>query len=356
MPRYKVILLNSQNATLTPVADITRIAKGLKWSAQRRSYEEISFTINAPDLVSFCKKAGLDGSQIFEAKKYDIHLYRDGIPLPFGARIIRAPLDLNKDNSTLQVDARGYLDLLNDKKITKSYSGVDACAISRDIISTKQVKQYGNMGITFGNTFTLGVSTDRTYVRKNAMEAIQQLSDDASGGFDMWFDHNRKYYTAADMGSFKGDRTYKYPGNVNSYLNPNDGSNLANEIEIIGSGIGNEAKTSIALDDTSAIEYGLHEKTFVYSSLETQSVIDARAQTEKENRKLLYNLPRITIPSKYFNPNETWIGDRIPIQVKHPLVNRIDVQRIERIECSVDDNHQETFTLILDRQGVEESA
>lgn len=354
MASYKVILYNSQNATLTPVADITKLAKNLRWSAERWNYEEISFTIKIDDFVDFCENAGLDGSVILKAKTCDIRLIRDGLDL-IGGRVIRAPFNLDVDNGTIDVDARGYLDLLNDRQITKDYEDDDACDIARDIISTLQAVDHGDMGITNGNTYDIGVLTSRSYVRQNAMEKVQQLADDTSGGFDFWFDYDRKFYCAADMGSLKDDRTYKYPGNITAYTNPNDGSPLANSLTLIGSGIGEEALLSTVTDEDSAIEYGLHEKTLVYSSIENQDVLDSRSEAELERRKYIYNLPKITVNGQFFNPSEIWVGDRIPIQATHPLVNEESYQRIERIECIVDDNHDESFDLILDKQGVSEN-
>jgi hypothetical protein len=351
MASYDVELYNSQNATQTFVADITPLVQDLEYIVPLNNFEELTFSMDLWGWKAYCAKIGIDPYLSIQPLTAEIKLKRDGVYLPMAFEIKTAPKRYTADNATISIQARGTLSKLGDALITKNYlqsdgTYLDATAIVRDLIATRQAKPYGDFGITNGNTYLTGVLTERQYTRYSVMDAIRNLSDDASGGFDFYFDHDWSFYTMAQRGSLKNDITYRFgdqESNVLDYENPEDGSDVANSITIVGEGIGNPLLSDPAagLDVESALTYGLRERALIFSDIKNQTWLDDRAVVEKLDRKDLYDLPTIVVSGEVFNLNEKWTGDTIPLACTDTASPYMGNGRIKKLTVSVDDNHHE---------------
>jgi hypothetical protein len=347
MATYALELYNSQNATQTFVADITHIAGSFNYSVPMNNFEELSFTMQLEGWKSYCQRIGIDPYLSIQPYTAEIKVKRDGVYLPFVCEIKSAPKKFDTNSSTIEIQARGTLSKLGDALVTKQYVDIDATEITRDLITLRQAKTYGDFGITFGNTYLTGVPSSRTYERYTIMEAIRNLSDDASGGFDFYFDHDWKYYTMAQRGSLKNNVTFRFGGdasNVLSYSNPEDGTSIANDMIIVGEGIGNPI-TATATDVTSALTFGLREGSLVFSEIDNQDWLNNRALIEVADRKDMYDLPSLVISGEVFDLGTIWVGDTIPVVCTDVTSPYNGSGRIKQLNVAVDENHQEVITV-----------
>jgi hypothetical protein len=348
MATYSVELYNSQNATQTLVADITSQVKDLRYVVPLNNFEDLSFELDLWAWKSYCASIGIDPYISLKPYTAEIKLRRDGEYLPFVCEIKQAPKAYHAENATIRVLARGTLSKLGDARVSATYSAVDSAAISRDVIALRQAKLFGNFGITNGNTFTTGVPSDRTYVRYVVMDAIRNLSDDASGGFDFFFDHDWKYYTMDERGSLKDDTTYRFGGddsNVIDYENPEDGTVIQNSVTTVGEGIGDPIESAALIDPISAATYGLRETALIYSSIDNQAWLSNKAEAELRDRKDMYDLPKIVVSGESFDLNTKWVGDTIPLVCTDEASPYTGNGRIKQLSVSVDDNHHEAITV-----------
>lgn len=350
MAVYSIELYNSQNATQTLVADITTMCESVRYVVPLNNFEELSFSLNLEAWKEYCSLIGIDPYSSIRPLTAEIKLKRDGVYLPFTFEIKSAAKNYTARDSSIQIQARGTLSKLGDRIITKTYAATDATAIARDIIADSQAKLYGNFGITNGNLFYTGVLTDRTYERYNCMDAIRNLSDDASGGFDFYFDHDWKFYTMSKRGSTWTDIVYSFGGegsNSIEYQNPEDGTFITNALTIVGEGIGDPLLNTPAsgLDVTSALTYGLREKALIYSNISNQAWLDAKAASELVGRKDVYDLPTITLLGDVFDLNEKWVGDTIQLACIDEASPYTGNGRIKSLTVSLDNQHNEVIKL-----------
>jgi len=347
MADYEILLYNSQNATQTLLGDITSVCSGVKFSEQLNNFPEFSCSINIEDWRKFSKRIGIDPYISLKPLTSEIKIKRNGAFLPFEFEIKSSPKDFGAGN--ISIDARGTLSKLADRFISKTYSATDSAGIARDVIATTQSLAIGSFGITDGNSYMSGVLSDRTYERYSIIDAIRNLADDESGGFDFYFDHDWKFYTMSHRGSLKDDVTYRYGddgSNVLNYKNPETSSGLYNYVMVVGEGIGNPISAT-AIDSVSRAEYGLRMTALSYSNIDNMAWLNNKAQSELRNRKNLYDLPTITVDGSVFDINYKWVGDTIPLISVDEISPYVGNGRIRAISVSLDDNHYETIDLEL---------
>ena len=348
---FTIELYNSQNATQTFIADITRLCKSVSATIRLNNVSDLSFSIEIEAWKEFCNDSGIDNATTFKPLASEIKVKYNGVYLPHAFEVQTAPKSYGEDSKTFQINARDTAIKLGRRVTFQSFSAVDSAKISRDMIAYTQSKQYGDFGITFGNTYLTGVATDRkewTATGKVILDAIRELSDDVSGGFDFYFDHDWKYYTMAKRGSIK-DKPFVYGGDTSNVISmevPDDGTIIANSVYVVGNGIGTPVLSSPNTDATSAITYGLSEKTLSYSDA-TLARANEISQREVRDRKDGYYLPKITVSEDELDPTTTYVGDTIPFQCNDILSPFTGNGRIKELGISLDDDFYATFTLEL---------
>ncbi len=344
---WEILLYNSQNATQTLKADITPLCRNVTMDIPLNNFEDLSFEMDLYGWKEYCSQIGLNPYTTLKPYTAEIKIKLDGVFLPVAFEIKQSPKNFTA--GTISVKARGTLSKLGDRIATAIYTSTDSAAIARDLIADTQAQTYGDFGITNGNTYTTGVLTQRTYDRYNIMDAIRNLADDTSGGFDFYFDHDWKFYTMAERGSVRNDIVYKFGGedsNVISYENPEDGTIISNSVTIVGEGIGDPI-TSTEIDTTSATEYGLRQTALVYSNIDNQTWLDTKAESEVRDRKDIYDLPKLTVDGSVFDLSVKWVGDTIPVACTDTASPYTGNGRIKRMSITLDDNHWATIDLEL---------
>jgi hypothetical protein len=348
---FSIELYNSQNATQTFIADITRLCKNVSATIRLNNVSDLSFSIEIESWKEFCEDSGIDAATAFKPLASEIKVKYNDIYLPHAFEVQTAPKSYGLDSKVLTINARDTAIKLSRRVTFQSFSAVDSAKITRDMITYTQAKTYGNFGITFGNTYLTGVATDRkewTATSKVILDAIKELSDDVSGGFDFYFDHDWKYYTMATRGSIK-DKPFVYGGDTSNVISmevPDDGTIIANAVYVVGNGIGNPVISDPNTDTTSAITYRLSEKTLSYSDAALARA-NQISQREVRDRKDGYYLPKITVSQEELDPTTIYVGDTIPFQCNDLLSPFTGNGRIKELGISLDDNFYATFTLEL---------
>ena len=348
---FTIELYNSQNATQTFIADITRLCKSVSATIRLNNVSDLSFSIEIESWKEFCKDSGIDAATAFKPLASEIKLKYNGTYLPHAFEVQTVPKSYGVDSKTFQINARDTAIKLGRRVTFRSFSAVDSAKISRDMITYSQAKQYGDFGITFGNTYLTGVATDRkewTATGKVILDAIRELSDDVSGGFDFYFDHDWKYYSMAKRGSIK-DKQFVYGGDTSNVVSmevPDDGTIIANSVYVVGNGIGNPVISSPNTDTTSAITYRLSEKTLSYSDASAARA-EQISQREVRDRKDGYYLPKITVSEDELDPTQIYIGDTIPFECKDEFSPFVGNGRIKELTINLSDDFYATFTLEL---------
>lgn len=329
------------------LADISHIAKNRQFSMRRNYPESLSFTINLDKFEELLSEIGATMQSVLEPYSTDVKVKFNNTYL-FGTQVIDLAFALKTDRRDIRVTCSGYLDLLKDRYATVDYSSTDACAIARDLIATANADD--DTGITNGNTFTIGKTRDREYERQNIKEAIINLTDLVDGRFDFWFNEDREFFTAAQVGTDKTNYIFKYPQNILSIDVPRTAVQLYNRITGIGSGIGDEALTSTVDDTTSQALYGVRERIITYNSVSLQQTLDDNVAADLDLAKSMLEQPSIVTNTQFFPLDEFGIGDEIHVQIAgHPSLSHIDAAYlVEKIDVDIDDNDYGTVTLTVD--------
>lgn len=348
---YEVELWSRQGVL---VADISVLVKTMSFTKERNASESFEMTLDLDAFESLASSIGTMPMVMLNPYRTDIKVKRRGVYL-FGVHVVEVGSELSEDEATITVRAVGYLDLLNDRFLTKTYTNQYETDIIQDMITQTQAQTNGDLGITFGNMVQL-VQRDRTYDRQNIKEAIVNLTKLINGNFDVQIDHNKVFSTYEMIGSDRSlELEFIYPGNIRQLIVPRTGINLYNKIYGTGAGFGDDQVQSLQVDTDSQLEYGVHENIYTWNSVLDQATLDQNTQARLNITRHMLEIPQVKVSGRDFDLDTYDVGDRVTVRVKdHPFLNTIDgVYRIERISVSVDENQDEDITLFFDNDQLE---
>lgn len=344
--KYEIELW-SKNGQL--LADITRYVKNLKWSEQRNEAEDVSFSMNLDAFQDLATSIGTAPQTLLFPYQTDVKIKRNGV-YRLGAHVGEVTVTGDENTEVMEIRAFGYLNLLIDRYVTKTYTNEDGVDIAWDLINETQSQTNGDMGITQGAFQAVTTDRDRTYERQNVKEAIVNLTNLATNRFDFQFTPSRVFNTYTMLGSQRLNIQFTYPGLIKGYSVPRIGQALSNKIYGIGSGFGEEALTSTQGDNDSQLNYGVHERIITWNSVVEQDTLDQNTAGQLELRKEILEIPSMKVSGRDFDLNLYGVGDRVPVKINdRPYLSSVDgIYRIERIEVSVDENEAEDIDVYFD--------
>lgn len=348
---YEVELWSRQGVL---VADISVLVKSFSFTMQRNAAESFEMTLDLDAFEHLASSIGTMPMVMLNPYRTDIKVKRRGQYL-FGVHVIEIGTDLTEDEATMTLRAVGYLDLLNDRFITKTYTNTYETDIIQDFINETQSQPNGDLGITFGNMVQL-VRRDRIYERQNIREGIVNLTKLVTGNFDIAIDHNKVFSTYEMIGSDRSlELEFTYPGNIRQLSVPRTGINLYNKIYGIGAGFGDDQVQSLQQDTPSQLEYGVHENIHTWNSVLEQDTLDQNTLARLSITRNMLEIPQVKVSGRDFDLESYGIGDRVTVRVEnHPFLNTINgIYRIERITAAVDENQDEDITLFFDNDQLE---
>lgn len=336
------------------IADISHLAKNLKWRKQRNEAESCSFSIDLTAFENFAARINEHPRSLLDSYITDVKIKRNGEYM-IGCQVVEVTPSFTTAGGTLDVRCDGYLNLFTDRYVTVEYDEVESTAIAWGMIDTTQGAANGDFGVTLGpNQYVTGADRVRNYVRENVKEELISLTELVSGKFDFEFTYDKKFNTYETLGSDRTDIILTYPGNVASLKAPRSGQTIFNHIEGLGSGFGDETITSTADDAVSQVTYGRRELPLSFNGVSLQDTLDEKTDAELEKRLDILQLPQMTISGAKFDLNDVQLGDRPVLKVmNHPYIDNIDgPYRIEVIDVTTDENEAETITLTFDDFGL----
>lgn len=339
-----------------PLGNIRHLCQNLRWTRQRNQAETLSFTIDLSEYEKYIEKIGMLSNpfQFLDVGSCDIRIKRNGVYL-LGANVTKLTYSPNDPSVTMSVSCNGYLNYFKTAYTDMAYSQVAQGDMMFDVIDTYQLKTGADYGITDGGHY--GGNTilrDRNFTRKNIKDFLQQLSN-VIGGCDFEFTADKQFKTYGAIGSYRPDIRLIYPDNIKSFSFDRSVDSVYNYIYGIGSGNGEDAIYVTAFDSASASELYRREKISTFNSVVEESTLTENTNGVLNLTKDIRELPSITLPDDVLDLNDVGIGDTIYLKLGvYQSLGHIDgYYRIEKIDCSVDNNDSETVSLTFDDLDVD---
>lgn len=337
------------------VADISPLVKDVSFTLQRNTAETLQFSLDLNAFESLALTIGTAPRLMLNPYQTDVKIKRNGEYL-FGTQVFDVSVELSENDQTISVKCFGYLKLLSDRYITKTYTSEYETDIVWDMINTTQSQTNGDLGITQGDQWVQLVQRDRTYDRNNIADMIVNLTNLSSNSFDFEFTYDKKINTYTMIGSDRSNElVFVYPDNIMQATIPRTGLKLFNKIYGIGAGFGNDQITSTQSDNDSQLNFGVHETVRTWNSVLQQDTLDDNALGMLNNTKNILEIPQMSVNGRDFDLANYGIGDRVTVRVNdHRFLETINgIYRIEKIDCKLDENQNEDITLYFDNNDKE---
>lgn len=346
--KYEVELW-SRNGVL--VGDISRYVKSLHYTMQRNEAEQLEFEMSLDKFEEFCSSIGTNPLGVLGPYQTDIKVKRNGQYL-FGTHVGSLDISLEEIDSTIKVKAFGYLNLLIDRYVSKTYIQTDGRAIAWDLIATTQAITNGSLGITQGPNQVNTKLRDRTYVRDQVKSMIVNLTNLSDIGFDFEFTYDRKFNTYSKLGTdYSASVEFVYPGNIISVQVPRNATgSLYNKIYALGAGFGRDQIGTQEVETDSQLNYGVHEVIQTWNSVSLQQTLVDNARAYLKGTKELLEIPQMTVNGNDFDLNTYGVGDTLNVRIEnHPFLNTVNgAYRIEKLDVSVGENTDEEIKIYFD--------
>lgn len=256
---------------------------------------------------------------------------------------------------------------------------VDNCFVSRiddeDSLNNHYVGCiYSGLDDTTGGTghnyATVGY-TDRefSYELQNVKDAIMDLTQMGEDYFEFEFTPDRIFNTYDRKGSDRTDIEIMYPGNVHSMTVDRSAADMANKIQEIGSGIGDERLEVVASNTASRQLYGTRESVVTQNNVSLEETLEGLAQGELDNRGTLKPVISVQIQDGSINCGNIQTGDVLAVRIGDYLgvlgqqqnpQTRIYLEllggvegwyRVKQVNTRVAQDGGEALTLQLEYQG-----
>lgn len=340
-----------------PLADIRKLCSNLKWSKTLNNSESVSFEIDLNKLEETIQNLGYaeDVFGFFEVGRSDIRIKRDNAYI-IGCNVYSFNYATNDPSVKVTVQCVGYLNFYKTQYITANYTQWYQEDILNDIIIKCNQKTGGNYGVTRGVSIGGGrIKRDRSYSRKEVASLILQMSQVIDGP-DFDFSPDKKFNTYAAKGAYRPDVRLTYPGNIQDFSFNRTVEKVANYIYGIGSGNGDDAVQATAEDTTSENYIYRREKVMTWNSVVEQDTLNEHTNASLHFYKDIIELPSVTLQDNTLDLSQVDVGDTISLE----LLSNISLRhvngfyRIEKIDCTVDENDSEKVQLTFDNLDIDD--
>jgi len=256
---------------------------------------------------------------------------------------------------------------------------IDNCFVSRiddeDSLNNHYVGCiYSGLDDTTGGTghnYATSGYTDRefNYELQNVKDAIMDLTQMGEDYFEFEFTPDRIFNTYDRKGSDRTDIEIMYPGNVHSMTVERSAADLANKIQEIGSGIGDERLEVVLSNYDSRLLYGTRESAVTQNNVSLEETLEGLAQGELDERSELIPVISVQIQDGSINCGNVQTGDVLAVRIgdylgvlgqQQNLSTRIHLEllggvegwyRVKQIQARVAQDGGEALTLKLEYVG-----
>jgi hypothetical protein len=337
------------------LAELSGRAKGRRFSKGRNDADDIQWSLDLKEFDRYCREQNIDANEILYSGRNEVRIKRGSTYLAGGKITYVDPAF--GDRNTIDVRASGFLNLLGRRSTSKQYAAVDGVYIAWDLIAETQAEPYGDIGITKGvsvDALTVGLY-NKTYARESRKDALVDLSESQTKGFDFEIKPNKTFEVYSQIGVYQPDILFEFPGNIISGSAPVDATRIVNDLTGIGSGNGNQAGTVYPQENIPSKQiYGLTEDFLLRSSTDNS---DDTLKDAVDNRLAAAAFPR-QIPAIVVDGGKPpfitdyGIGDRVHIRINgstgggFDMLKHIDgFYRIEKYSVAIDDDDKEIITI-----------
>lgn len=350
MSRYAVEIVNPDGEL---VVDLSGRAFARRIVLSRNEPEDITFTVNLPEFERYCRLLGLIPQNVLAVYQNEVRIKRRQNYI-CGGQLIYRDIQINAQNENLEVRATGFLNLFKDRytEAERIFTATEATEIAETLINETQALDNGDFGVTIGSMATVGPH-DRTYRRTNIKDALQALTKVQTNPFDFEFTYDKVFNTYATLGSNRPEIIFEYPKNIKDFKVPVDATGLANQIIVLGSGIGELAANQEIVEDLgSQLNYKLRQKIITPNSVQESGTLIDHGNAELAAWAYPFELPSIVVDGNlapYIGDYQ--LGDYVKVKLgKYQMIEHIDTMyRIEKIDIQIDDNDNESIRLYLSR-------
>lgn len=339
------------------IADVSDYAKRKKITFTRNSDPLINITFDASKLEELCINAHIDFYDNLLTKGVnELRIWRDDVVIASG-QINYTSLSTKDVGIDITVSTDGWFNLLKDRYLLGATSyNQDAGQIAWDAINLSQnnpaylnadLTNDADFGITQG-VIQSSVVRERDYQDKNVKDLVVQLSE-VNNGFDFEITWDKKfnvYYPK--MGIKRDDIVFSYPGNIQNISTDGDATEIYNELNIYGSGTGDNKVKAQVIDRSSISKYKLRQNPRIYND-----VINVDTLTEHGNGIKSYSanpsdILTITVDGRSNPEFGTYrLGDEVLIVTDNQMALKPlnNFWRIEQMILSVDEDNLETVDI-----------
>lgn len=334
-----------------------------RWAPNKPTRELVttsarSLTINLwdPSTATFTINGDAPEALAVEDLTTDLWVSRNGTNL-FRGRCAESIDDIQQTTYNLNVtatDYRGVLDrrLLLDS-VDKVYVPQAQELIVADLLTIAQADPGGNLGITHSFPSTGTTRTGVTVKSGDSIWASIRSLMLTPGGFDFMIDQNLKAVLSfPNFGTVKSC-ILDYGGTVSTASGSTASANFSNVIRYSG---GSSAGSSVVpppvvVRDAGA---GMSPAGLWETSLGDTSQTTADQVSQAATHWINYYGARINTawsltlaPGAWTGPNLFWIGDIVTYSIKRGRRNITDQGRIYSISISLDQNNNETVSVVI---------
>lgn len=343
--------LFSPNGTL--LADLSGIATNRTFTRSRNEADDISCDIDFNKFHRYCADINthprallIPGQTELRVRRYDKYLA--------GGQINYAEPDISAQSQVMSIRAAGFLNLFADRQIPfTEYIGQDVGVIARALITDSQAQTNGDFGVTLGVVPASIALANETYNRVSIKQALQDLANSETKGFDMDFTPNKVFNIYTQMGNNRPEARFEFPNNITSFKVPLDATSMANEVVVLGAGIGAESTSASATSDDliAQVTYKLRQKIVTDNGDDNASGgVQEEADAELAAWSNPIEIPQITVD-----------GNKLPFVGNYDIGDYIWVNlggykwfedfnglhRIEKYTVAIDDGDNESPILYL---------
>ena len=220
----------------------------------------------------------------------------------------------------------GYVYIEQDQT-TNTPIRVDNCFISRvddeDALNNHYIETIFSSldGQTSGQGHNYATSSyvstrEFNYELQNVKDAVMDLVNLGEDQFDFEFTPDRIFNTYERKGADKPELAIVYPGNIHTLNITRSAADMANKIQNIGSGIGDERLEVLATDLDSRQEYGTRESVITNNNVSLEETLQGQADGELIDRKEPTRQITVTIQDGSINCANVETGDVLPFKLE----------------------------------------
>lgn len=328
------------------LADLGGLADNRHIILSRNESEEITWRLDLNVFKAYARSIGTPYDRLIQDGITEVRIRR-GQKYLCGGQIIWSQTSRSAGQDFFDLRARGFLDFWADRFTGPlvTYTGMDRAAIAWDLINQSQLQgPTWDFGVTLGLLPTIAPYS-RQYQNVRIKDALQDLTK-LQAAFDFSFSPNKIFNMYPSIGSRRPDVIFQYPGNCTSLNVTNDATNIANQLYLLGSGIGDAGTLTLdAPDASSQLDYKVHEKPIILSDVLDSGTLGDYAQAQLAAWSRPFSIPAVEYDGAV-GPSITdfGIGDYVQVlETDDPDTQVHGFYRVEMIDITIDENDKETI-------------